>query len=199
MPGENLETIQSPEVLGSQIERLKFDVIQVPPPPNFHGITGADLRNDEPARLQYYKELLTKQAERNMRETLGVRDEAKFSKYTGMPLPEKATSEDGSFTQTSLEARLNVFRGDCDYLVGEAKQKGIEVPKFDSETGIPIPQDSLRALLEVRKLQQSSQQSDEMTQVNADLELGLRALDEMKRVKREDEAARRAQGLPPRQ
>lgn len=192
---ETTETIQPIEALRNQVERLKVDVIQIPDAPNFHAKTGVDLRNDEPARLQHYTELLTKRAERDMQEVLDVRDKAKFSKYTGMPLPEKVFNEEGGVTQANLEARLKVFRGDCGYLVEEAKKTGIIVPKFDSQEGFPIPQDSLRALLEVRKSQQKSQQSSEIAEIHQDLDLGLKALAEMKRIKREDQAARVAQGL----
>ena len=195
---ETTETAQPIEMLGSQVERLKLDVVEVPPVPSFHSQTGVDLRNDEPARLQHDIENLTLRAERDMQKALEVRDEAKFSKYTGQSLPEKVLGGDGRMTQASLEVRLKVFRGDCGYLVEEAKKEGIEAPRFDSQTGVPIPQDSLRALLEVRKLQQRSQQSSEMTELKNELDLGLRGLAEMKRVKREDEAARIAQGLPPR-
>lgn len=195
---ESQEGSQPVETLRNQVERLRVDVIQVPDVPNFHKTTGEDLRNNEPARLQHYTELLTRRAERDMQEVLEVRDEARFSKYTGMPLPEKVF-EDKSPTQASLEARLKVFRGDCGYLVEEARKKGIEAPKFDSQEGFSIPQDSLRALLEVRKLQQRSQQSSEMAELENELDLGLRGLAELKRIKREDQAARAAQGLPPRE
>lgn len=195
---ENQEGIQPVETLRSQVERLKVDVIQFPDAPNFHKTTGEDLRNNEPAQLQHYAELLTRRAERDMQITLEVPDEAKFSKYTGAPLPEKVF-EDKSPTQASLEARLKVFRGDCGYLVEEAKQKGIEAPRFDSQEGFLIPQDSLRALLEVKKLQQQSQRSSEMAELENELDLGLKGLAELKRIKREDQAARAAQSLPPRQ
>ncbi|MCX6706419.1 MAG: hypothetical protein NTV24_04980 [Candidatus Woesebacteria bacterium] len=199
MPEGSSETAQPIEALRSRVERLKFDVVDVPMEPKFHNQTAADLRNDEPARLQHYTELLTRRAERDMQEVLEVRDEAKFSKYTGMPLPEKVLNEKGGLTHASSEARLGIFRGDCGYLVEEARKKGIEAPKFDSETGVPIPQDSLRALLEVRKLQQREQERNDAVLDAEDLQMGLNALAELKRIKREDEAARVIQGLSPKQ
>jgi len=199
MPGESStpETVQPVETLRSQVERLKFDVIEIPDVPKFHSQTGEDLRNNESARLQHYTVKLTRQAEQDMEKTLGVQDEAKFSKYTGMPLPEKVLNERGGPTYASSEARLKVFRNDCEYLVGKAGKKEIEAPKFDSETGVPIPQDSLRALLEIRKLQQREQEHGEETLDAKDLQIGLNALAEMKRIKREDEADRAARGLAP--
>lgn len=192
------ETVQPIEALRGQVDRLKFDVIEIPEVPNFHAQTGVDLRNDESARLQHYTEKLTRQAERDMVKALEVPDEAKFSKYTGMPLPERVLNEKGSATNASSEARLKVFRDDCEYLVNEAKKIGVEAPRFDSETGVAIPQDSLRTLLEVQKLQQKAQQSNEKLSGAGALQMGLNALAEMKKIRREDEAARKDKGLPPR-
>lgn len=198
---ENVD-LPKPEVnlepLREEINRLQFDVVKPIEEPNFHNFDGADLRQDETRRLQHQKDLLLKRAEGDLTTSLGVREEAKFSKYTGKPIPEKVPDPSGvrAFTPESLERRVAVFRQDVVYLLAEAEKEGLRPPRFDSMTGEAIPQDSLRALLEVRKLQKEKAGDTEFNDMEKQLEIGLEGLRQLKAIKREDAIARTKAGLP---
>lgn len=190
----DMERTRHVEQLRREVNRLKFDTSsQEIPERNFDPSTGEDLRSDELKRLQSIRDSMAGVAERDMGAALGVREDAKFSKYTGAPIPEKQLDERGIPSVDSLQARVGTFRGDVQTLVERAKASGVAVPRFDSRTGEAIPQDSLRALQEVNRRQVPQ---DEMTQLHEELDMGLKALAEMKRIRREDEAARKQSGLP---
>ncbi|MBU1322585.1 hypothetical protein KKE48_05795 [Patescibacteria group bacterium] len=202
MPENVVDTPKTPEAdltaLKTEIKRLEFDVVKPIEEPNFHSFDGADLRQDETRRTQYFRELLLKKADEDLTTALEVREEARFSKYTGKPIPEKIPDPTGvrAFTPESLEGRVVVFRQDVVYLLAEAEKEGLRPPRFDSMTGEAIPQDSLRALLEVRKLQKEKAGDTEFNDMKEQLEIGLEGLRQLKAIKREDAIARTKAGLP---
>ena len=185
------------EALKEEVGRLKFDTFkQVIPQRNFDPHTGEDLRNDETKRLSSIKDTMTRQAEGDMSTALGIREEARYSKYTGTQIPEKQLDENGTPTLDSLNSRIGVFRSDIGILVEQAGRGGVYIPRFDGQTGEAIPQDSLRAFQEANRRQ--STQRSEIDEDMEDLNRGTKALADMKRIRREDEEARRRHGLPPR-
>lgn len=62
MPENVVDTPKTPEAdltaLKTEIKRLEFDVVKPIEEPNFHSFDGADLRQDETRRTQYFRELL---------------------------------------------------------------------------------------------------------------------------------------------
>lgn len=147
--------------LRQEVTRLKFDTwMGTIPEIRFDSDTGEDLRNNPEKMLQVQKSMLLPEAEDQMSNALGYRSKDQFSKVTGAPLsklefekPINGFDElmQAPYTPESLQARINVFRQDIGVKVAKAKERGVEIPKFDSQTGEEIPQDSLRALRELEK------------------------------------------------
>jgi len=194
-----IETSASQETsLQTEIARLRLDTYDKEVPPcNFDPFTGEDLKTNEPKKLLTRRYLLLRQADLDMADALGHREEARFHKKTGEPIPQKILDEKGKPTEESLKSRLDFFRKDVSQIVNAAKTKGLEVPNFDSQTGERVPPDSLWALEKVRKLEEQDVESGEMASLKRELELGINALKALKMAKLQVEEERQKRGLPP--
>lgn len=183
--------------LKPEVNRLLFDT-DYPEPPvvKFDSFTGEDYR-ERPNEGSLKKMIVA--AVEQVRQALGYKAEARFSPYSGRPLPElkqvAATARDGSQVKTpdypSYAQRLGVLRQDMKDRVDEAEKSGKKIPGFDSETGQPIPRDSLRAYRSAYPQEAPAQPTTPGKPVIEDLkeemELGLQGLREMKRIRHEEE------------
>ena len=183
------------ETLRPVDDRLLLDTHfrEVPLPDNFDGWTGEDLRKRPNESL---KRMLTQEAVGEVQQALGLSFESKFSGHTGRPLP-KAETKQAVPDYESWSARLEALRGEMGEKVNEAEARGVSVPRFDAETGQPLPKNSLRVYEAVHGRRQPQEAPPSMSDQEA-LEMGLSALREMKAIRREDEAARKSGGLLPR-
>lgn len=173
---ENSESEKRQEALRAENHRLQFDVASPLPVHNFDMVTGKDLRTDELWRLEYDNKRLVNQAEKDLRRALGIEVNWRYSEHTGATIPPLEVDERGESTISSQRARIAVFRQDAGHLVEQARQKGVTISLFDSQTGESIPQDSLRALRETTRRQEDDEDLK-------DVELGLEALRIMKAAK----------------
>lgn len=139
-----------------------------------------------------------------MSEALGTKNTL-FNPHTGDQIPLRTVAVEGPggsvVQQVSMEncmTRLTNWRQMAGERVAEARAHRVEVPRFDPRTGEPIPNDSLRALEatmpgRIQKIEMSApsrqveteeqRRQRERAEDEADLELGLHALQRMKEMK----------------
>ncbi len=178
------ERVLSPEdreALQGEWDRLRFDLPKGEAKlANFDPIEGRELKEGSADQLKTSITYLGEIAISNIERSLGIEKDAKLDPQTGSELPMEP------------EKRLGVLRSLASEEVRIAREEeGLAVPRFDSETGEAIPQDSLRALSEVRRLRRSSVQEGEM----ADVQLGLTTLEEMRKMRARNEKYRKRLGL----
>lgn len=171
------------------IESLQYDTLSPITVPNFDSITGEDLRANPEKQQAAMERKALRQAEADMRSVLGYREGARFSHHSGQPLPEIVHDEKGNTTSKTpldqLRGRIDIYRNDIVKLVTEAQARGVNIPKFDSVNGSPIPENSLRALLESGHRRKTEVRP--LTEQEEDLEdikFGLEALRLMKEAKK---------------
>ena len=177
---EGVPSPENREALQGEWGRLKFDLPEGEAElVKFDPMDGRTFENGSVDQLESSIKYKSGIAVLNLERAMGIESMANFDPHTGAELPKEK------------KERLKALRTLAGEKVLIAREKeGLAVPKFDSETGEAIPQDSLKALIEVGKLRRGSLIDDEM----ADVKIGLTALDELKKMKLRREKYRKDLG-----